>query len=134
MRSRELAELLLRKARQDEFAMDKLMPDPDSPDELIGFHAQQAVEKILKSVLALAAVRSQRTHDLAELIELVRKNGFSFPETLEEVSRLNPFATVFRYEDLPAEAQCAFDRSWALTCVRRVRGWAESVLGEKTRE
>ena len=34
--SRELAELLLRKAEQDEFALDKLIPDPDSPDEIIG--------------------------------------------------------------------------------------------------
>ena len=39
-RSRELAELLLQKAQQGEFALDKLMPDLDSPDEIIGFHAQ----------------------------------------------------------------------------------------------
>jgi len=56
-RSRELAELLLQKAEQDEFALDKLIPDPNSPDEIIGFHAQQAIEKMLKAVLALAAVR-----------------------------------------------------------------------------
>jgi len=54
-RSRELAELLLQKAQQGEFALDKLMPDLDSPDEIIGFHAQQAIEKMLKAVPALAA-------------------------------------------------------------------------------
>jgi hypothetical protein len=45
MRSRELAELLLRKAEQDEFVLRELNPNPASPDEVIGFHAQQAVEK-----------------------------------------------------------------------------------------
>ena len=39
-RSRELADLLLQKAQRGEFALDKLMPDLGSPDEIIGFHAQ----------------------------------------------------------------------------------------------
>jgi HEPN domain-containing protein len=56
MRWREHAELLLRKAAQDEFTVEKLFPDPASPDEVIGFHAQQVVEKTLKAVLALRAV------------------------------------------------------------------------------
>jgi hypothetical protein len=47
MHSREHAELLLHKAQQDEFALEKLIPDPASPDEIIGFHAQQAIEKTL---------------------------------------------------------------------------------------
>ena len=54
-RSRELAELLLQKAQQGEFALDKLMPDLDSPDEITGFHAQQAIDKMLRAVPALAA-------------------------------------------------------------------------------
>jgi hypothetical protein len=41
--SREHAELLLHKARQDEFALEKLISDPALPDEIIGFHAQQAI-------------------------------------------------------------------------------------------
>jgi len=45
MRSHEHAELLLRKAAQDQFTLEKLFPDPASPDEVIGFHAEQAVEK-----------------------------------------------------------------------------------------
>ena len=44
MRNREQAEILLRKAREDEFTVDKLIPDPAAPDVVIGFHAQQAVE------------------------------------------------------------------------------------------
>ena len=82
--SRELADVLLRKAEQDEFALDKLIPDPNSPDEIIGFHAQQAIEKMLKAVLASAAVRYRYTHDLVELLDLLRKNSIACPKELEE--------------------------------------------------
>lgn len=133
MRSRERAELLLRKAAQDEFTLQKLIPDPASPDEVIGFHAQQAVEKMLKAVLAFASVRSRRTHDLVELIDLVRENGLPFPDDLEEIRRLNPFAAAFRYDDLPEEPEGPFDRSWASDCVSRTRAWAESALRRGTK-
>ncbi len=129
MRSREQAELLLRKAAQDEFTIAKLVPDPASPDEVIGFHAQQAVEKILKAVLAFVLVRYRRTHDLAELIDLLRdKELLPLPEELEEVRRLTPFADEFRYGDMPEEPEEPFDRAWALECVRKTRRWAESLI------
>jgi len=129
--SREHAELLVRKARQDEFAMEKLIPDPASPDEIIGFHAQQAVEKSLKAVLTNSAIYYGRTHNLGQLVGLVRANGISFPEELEEVGRLTPFAARFRYSDMAPEMGKPFDRLWARDCVRRVRAWAESALQGK---
>jgi HEPN domain-containing protein len=130
MRSSEHAELLLRKARQDEFALEKLVTDPASPDEILGFHAQQAVEKTLKAVLALHDVRYPFVHDLKTLVDLLGKSKISFPQQLEEVRRLTPFATVFRYEYLPAEPRRALDRSWALELVRHVRAWAEATLAQ----
>ena len=127
-RSRELAQLLLRKAAQDEFTMDKLLPDPASPDEVIGFHAQQAVEKMVKAVLSAKRIRYRYTHDLRELVLLLRKNHVAFPEDLKDVSQLNPFAVGLRYDEQPAESEEPFDRSWAVECVRRTRAWAESIL------
>ena len=132
MRSRDHAEVLLRKAKGDEFTIEKLTPDPASPDEVIGFHAQQAVEKMLKAVLTHYAVPYPRIHDLTELVDLLRENKISFPEHLEEIDRLTPFATVFRYADLATQPPRAFDRSWALNCVRQVRAWVESLLRERT--
>jgi hypothetical protein len=41
---------VLDKAAQDEFVLNVLVPHPQSPDEAIGFHAQQAVEKTVKAV------------------------------------------------------------------------------------
>lgn len=126
MRSNEHAEVLLRKAREDEFALEKLIGDPASPDDIIGFHAQQAVEKTLKAALALHGVRFPFIHDLKTLVDLLGKSKIPFPRELEEVRRLTPFATEFRYDYLPAEPRRALDRPWALELVRRVRAWAEA--------
>ncbi len=130
MRSREHAELLLRKAAQDEFAVEKLSLERASPDEVIGFHAQQAVEKMLKAALTLSSIHYGRTHNIAVLLDL-RRNGIAFPPELDHVRRLNPFAVAFRYDELPPQQQPPFDRSWALDCIRQVRAWAESVLREQ---
>ena len=130
MRTRDNPEVLLRKARGDEFTVEKLIPDPASQDEIIGFHAQQAVEKLLKAVLAHHAVPYPRIHDLTELVALLRENRISFPEDLEEIDRLTPFATVFRYADLSVESPRGFDRAWALDLVRRVKAWAEAAVRE----
>ena len=43
----EQAERLRRKAAGDEEAMIALLGKPSVPDEVVGFHAQQAVEKLL---------------------------------------------------------------------------------------
>jgi HEPN domain-containing protein len=128
MRSRELAELLLRKAAEDEFTLGKLIPDPASPDEVIGFHAQQAIEKMLKAALALGAVRIRRTHSLTGLLDLLRQNNFSLPDEFSKLWRLTPFAAVFRYDELPDELEQTFDRAWASDMVRRVRAWVELLL------
>jgi HEPN domain-containing protein len=52
MPSAKLAQILLLKGRQDQHAMNWLLEDSSVPDEIIGFHAQQAVEKMIKAVLA----------------------------------------------------------------------------------
>jgi hypothetical protein len=49
----ELALLLVGKAEGDESILDRLLDDHDVPDDVLGFHVQQAVEKRLKAVLAL---------------------------------------------------------------------------------
>jgi hypothetical protein len=41
----DVARLLLKKARQDEALVRKIGSDTDIADEIVGFHAQQAVEK-----------------------------------------------------------------------------------------
>ena len=92
---------MLRKAAEDEFVVEKLSSDPASPDEVIGFHAQQSVEKTLKAALTLSSIHYGRTHSIAALIDLLAENGMSVPSELDQVRRLTPFAVAFRYDELP---------------------------------
>jgi HEPN domain-containing protein len=53
---REYAELLLAHAASDLGACRVLMAEDDMRDDVVGFHAQQAVEKALKVALVLADI------------------------------------------------------------------------------
>ncbi len=131
MHSRELAELFLRNAQQDEFVLDKLISDPSSPIEIICFHAQQSVEKRLKAVLALHGVRFAKIHEIGKILALLRKNGITYPPDFEDLDGLSPFAADFRYEELPTGGGRLLDRMWAADCVRRVKTWAEAAVKNK---
>jgi HEPN domain-containing protein len=60
----DLPRLLLGLARDDEFAARSLLPVEGVADSILGFHAQQAVEKSLKAALAYRGVEFPYTHDL----------------------------------------------------------------------
>ena len=55
-RQRELARILIQKARQDLAAVGELRDSAKVADEIVGFHAQQTIEKSLKAVLTRAGV------------------------------------------------------------------------------
>src|SRR4051794_14761628 len=48
----DTSRILLRKAGEDATAVRELAHNPEIADSIIGFHAQQAVEKWLKALLA----------------------------------------------------------------------------------
>jgi len=54
-----------RRQQETEKALRGLIDDDDIPDDVLGFHAQQAVEKILKAVLAANDLGYERTHNIA---------------------------------------------------------------------
>ena len=100
MRAIEQAQLLQRKAAQDLAVLRKLIGDPVISDETLGFHAQQAAEKMIKALLALEGHEYPRTHDLGLLLDLLSSLDVRIPEALLTVEILTPFATVFRYDEL----------------------------------
>ncbi len=97
------AQLLLRKAAQDLAVLDKLIDDPSIDDETLGFHAQQAAEKAIKALLALAECDYPRSHNIGLLLDLLNSNGLALPSNADALAALTPFGTVFRYDDLPFE-------------------------------
>jgi len=88
------AEVLLIKAAEDEAALHA----SGNPDAILGFHAQQAAEKLLKALLSARKVQFELTHDLVRLETTLRKLGESIPATPVALSELNDFAVGYRYD------------------------------------
>ena len=121
-------QLMLDKAAQDEYVLDKLLADDDAPVEIFGFHAQQAAEKCLKAILLSVECAYPRTHRLAELIDLARGSDVDFPERFEEVRFLTPFAVEFRYDIMPEEPEDPLDKAQIRALLTDLRGWVESFV------
>lgn len=122
----DLAHLLLRKADADLAVTRTLAADADPHDEAIGFHAQQAVEKAIKSVLAVSEIAAPRTHDLTYLVELLDSHGIDVPATIAEPEWLSPWAVTTRYDDLDD----MLDRHAAITAADSAVAWARTLLGQ----
>jgi HEPN domain-containing protein len=121
----DLAARFARKARSDEITLEKLLDDHDVPDDVLGFHTQQAAEKLLKAALASTGVPPPRIHDLGKLIELLKEAGLSPPASTEEARSLVPWAVEFRYDDVLDEE---FDRAAARETIKQVRTWLDALL------
>ena len=127
--NRELAERLLRKAGEDETLLDEVLTSPRVSDEVIGFHCQQAAEKLLKAVLAIHGIVYRRTHDLNELLLLLQQHGIAIPADIQDVDLLTPFAVEYRYQEWSGTDE-ALDRAASRALIRRLRAWAEQQIVE----
>ncbi|MGA2470791.1 MAG: HEPN domain-containing protein [Solirubrobacteraceae bacterium] len=123
---RRASDVLIAKARGDAAAAIALADRSEVPDAVVGFHAQQAVEKALKAVLLARGVNYQFRHDIAYLCELLDDDGVQLPDEVARADTLTPWAAEFRYEDPPSDE--SFDRGEAVETASRVLAWAASQL------
>lgn len=126
LEGRDLAKVLARKAEGDAKVAGKLAPDPEIDDEAIGFHAQQAVEKWLKAVMALHGLEEARIHDLGRLLEILDSAGLDPPPGADRLDDLSIYAVPLRYADL-LDAE-PLDREATVALVTDVGGWAKGML------
>ncbi len=124
-RPEDLARRFLALADRDIRAFRKLSDDPEIDDEVVGFHAQQAVEKCLKAVLIKHRIEQRKTHDLQLLIDLLIQNNLPSPPLREGIDTLGPFAVELRYDLMATEP---LDREHTRIVVTAVRGWAEQQI------
>jgi HEPN domain-containing protein len=117
--------VLLARAIDDETLVRKVSADTDVADAIIGFHAQQAAEKLIKAVLAARGVAFMKSHALSYLVGLVEEHHIDAPPELSEADVLSPWAVEFRYE---GDEPPAFDRPAALALVAKLRTWAEGQI------
>jgi HEPN domain-containing protein len=123
--AQELALLLVRKAEGDESVLDRLLDDPDVPDDILGFHVQQAVEKRLKAVLAWRGIAYDRTHSIGYLTSVLEHHGIDPPAYREQIEELTPWAVAARYEDSFEEV---LDRVAVRDMVSSVRDWSRRLI------
>jgi HEPN domain-containing protein len=120
MAERSMAQLLLSAAAQDLEACALLCDSPVG-DAVVGFHAQQAVEKSIKAVLSFHRIEFRRTHDLAWLMDLLEDRVSIRPPDAEWLDELNPYAVEARYGSVDPEG---LDRKKALQAAQAVWKWA----------
>ena len=119
-------DMLLKKARDDQRLLATIAGLTDATDEQVGFTAQQAVEKSIKSVLSRRGIRYRKTHDLSELVAALDEHQVPFPRDLRGCDALTPFAAQFRYDDMPEVIDPApkFDRAEAVRLATGAVEWA----------
>ncbi|MEW6368807.1 MAG: HEPN domain-containing protein [Acidobacteriota bacterium] len=61
------------------------------------FHAQQAAEKYLKSLLVWCQVEFSKTHDIGELLDLIARFDEELSKELQAATALTPYAVELRY-------------------------------------
>jgi len=113
--------MLMAAAQQDEAACVLLSTGAGIGDAVVGFHAQQAVEKSLKAVLSARGIEFRRTHDLISLLDLLEDHGIAEPPAADWLDELNPYAVEARYG---AIGPGGLDRARAILVVRQLIAWA----------
>jgi HEPN domain-containing protein len=122
----EQAQLLARKASQDATAARLLAGNEGIADEIIGFHAQQAVEKWLKAVMAVRGLPEVRIHDIGRLLQILEKGDVGLPGNASQLDELTEYAVPMRYDEL-LDAE-PLDRDATVALVDEVGEWADVQL------
>lgn len=125
--STKLALQLLHRTQDNAYVVGKLALDCAAPNWIIGFHAQQSVEKAIKAVLAHTNVEFPRTHNIAMLLALLQRNGIQQPQQISSLERLTPFGVVARY-DSSFDHSFALDREETQAEILAVLAWSRSIL------
>jgi HEPN domain-containing protein len=124
--SRELARAWLDRAKGSLARAKQPKPEEGFWEDLC-FDAQQAAEKAVKAALVLNALDFPRTHQIGELLEILRRADHHPPEELARADRLSEYAVTTRY---PKAARPVDEAEYkqALQLAERVVRWAESVV------
>lgn len=119
MPASEHVENLLVMSRKDFDALRGMIGNSIFADEIFGFHAQQAVEKILKAWLAQKAIEYPLTHDLSRLLLLLEESGADVT-TYWPLVEFNVFAVQARYESGLMALEEPLDRTSIVSSIERL--------------
>lgn len=116
------ARVLLEAAERDLSALRGMTDENVFADEIAGFLAQQATEKLVKAWIALLGETYPLTHDIAQLLEVLAARQRPRID-LSALVELTPYAVRFRYAGRVPDAP-ALDR---MRTVARIEELLEQV-------
>ena len=116
-----MAVVMLESAQRDAAAYHALVRNAEIHDSILGFHAQQVVEKALKAALFKHGVHVPRTHNIAQLLDVLDDAAVLAPPHADWIDELNPYAVAARYGLVEAGR---LDRQRTLTAIADLLAWA----------
>jgi HEPN domain-containing protein len=126
--NRDWGRVLAKKAEGDVKAMRRLSSDPEIGDDVVGFHAQQAIEKWLKAVVVSHDLEFERSHDFGQLLDILDGAGIEAPPGTDWFDELSIYAVLMRYDE-PYDVE-PLDRDAVLSLVSAVGSWAAGAREE----
>jgi len=87
----------------------------------MGFHAQQAIEKLLKALLITFGVEPEEQHSIARLVQQVARLDRAVAEAVAPTTQLTPFAVHHRYPPRNPRTARRIDRHEVLDMVQVAR-------------
>ncbi len=87
----------LLKARHDWSVAEKIIIAGGDETDVVAFHCQQAVEKMLKAFLVSRRIDFEKVHDLGRLLDHCVAGDSRFESLRDGVEPLTLFAVAFRY-------------------------------------
>lgn len=130
MPSIESACAMLRMARMDLDALSGMGDNPVFADEIVGFHAQQSIEKSLKAWLISRDVAYPRTHDLRHLLRLLEDSGANVDDYWP-LMEYSIYSVQTRYEEGLLTSEELLDRVQANSDASRLWLHVEALLSGK---
>ena len=124
----DAARELLAAADRDLSALRGMEDTTVFADEIAGFHAQQAAEKLFKAWLILQGVEYPWTHNLAQLIGLIEQRDSSVA-AFRALSEYTPYAVQFRYDAMETDSE-PINRQQAVQCLEALRAHVYRQLAE----
>ena len=113
--------VMLESAGHDLAAYFALVQHADIHDSVLGFHAQQGIEKALKAALFKHSVFVPKTHSLGYLLQALSDANIEAPPHADAIDTLDPYAVQARYGAL---GNSPLDRLAVGTWLKAVVDWA----------
>ena len=125
---KDKAKVLYVQSQYDVFACEQFAKMFRKPHHIICFHAQQAAEKRLKSLILLNGIKDKgfETHDIGHLLHLLDGRYELSQKFWDKSDIMTNFATKTRYEDV--ESYTDNESNMAVAYAKEICSWVDDKI------